>query len=287
MLRALVLLLAVANLLFFAWVQGWLGSGGAPSAAPSPPQVRPERLTVLRPGSPPAPPLAASAASVAAAASAEPHSAAPASDGASAAQATPAAAASAPSAASSAAASAASLVAASAAALRPVVPVAAAAASAEPALACLQAGPFDDGQWAAAASALGALLPAGRWTEQRSPRSGRWMVYMGRYGDLAALERKELELRRIPSVRFERINAPPALAPGLSLGQFDNAAAAQNALQRWAQRGVRTARVVTLQSAGTQVQVRVDGLGPASVARLMAQRSGALGKGFTLCPGAD
>ena len=56
MLRTLALALVGANLLFYAWTQGWLGS-----AAPVPPalqgreperllqQVRPDAVTVLRP----------------------------------------------------------------------------------------------------------------------------------------------------------------------------------------------------------------------------------------------
>lgn len=75
MLRRLLLLLLLANLLFFAWTQGWLGGliGLRPDAQREPErlarQVRPETIVVLPP-SPAAPgrPAAATAAASAAAA---------------------------------------------------------------------------------------------------------------------------------------------------------------------------------------------------------------------------
>jgi hypothetical protein len=256
-LRALVVLLALANLGFWSWQQGWLGTGpAAVASAAAPAPIHPERFTLIVPGA-----VAASAAMAA--------STAMAGDAASSA----AEAASAP-------ASAAAL-----AAVAPSAPASAASAP-EPALACLEAGPFDEQRWVAAQAALRSLLPAGRWTERPQPVPGRWIVYMGRYGDAAALERKETELRRIPSIQFERVNAPPGLAPGLSLGAFEDAGGAQAALQRWAQRGIRTARVVNLVPPQTGVQVRVDRLPPDLQAQLLAQRNAALGKGFVSCKAA-
>lgn len=247
MLRALVLLLAVANGAYWGWQQGWWGA--APTAAArAPAAIHPERFSLILRGAAPASAASSPAAAASSAFAAE---------------------------------ASASGVLASASA-----PGVAASAAPEPALACLQAGPFDEQRWAAAQAALRGLLPADRWVEERVSVPGRWMVYMGRYGDAAALERKETELRRIPSIQFERVNAPPGLAPGLSLGAFEDEAGAQAALRRWAQRGIRTARVVNLVPPQTNVQVRVDRLPPELQAQLLAQRNAALGKGFVACKAA-
>lgn len=75
MLRWLVLALLLANTLYFAWSQGWLGLGGGPAAAREPwrvqQQVRPDRVRVLPPDTVvPAPPVVAPALPASAAASA-------------------------------------------------------------------------------------------------------------------------------------------------------------------------------------------------------------------------
>ncbi|MEY2892170.1 MAG: hypothetical protein RJA98_2078 [Pseudomonadota bacterium] len=274
--------LALANLGVFGWHQGWVGV--APATA-VPATLHPERLTLLAQGgaeaaSVPAAPVAASAG-----ASAGAGAVAGASAAASSAASAPPSGAAAASAAPGVAASAGAMGAASALSTASAASALANKAT-EPALACLEAGPFDEQRWVAAQLALRTLLPAGRWTESRQPVPGRWIVYMGRYGDAAALERKETELRRIPSIQFERVNAPPGLAPGLSLGAFEDAAGAQAALQRWAQRGIRTARVVNLVPPQSSVQVRVDRLPPDLQAQLLAQRNAALGKGFVSCKAA-
>ena len=58
-----------------------------------------------------------------------------------------------------------------------------------------------------------------------------------------------VQLHQLKLQATEVRNAP-ALQPGLSLGQYDNAAAADAALARFAQRGVRTAKVVVLPGQG-------------------------------------
>jgi hypothetical protein len=119
------------------------------------------------------------------------------------------------------------------------------AASAVPvgASACLQAGPFDAAQTEALRQVLtAAALPAGSWTLEGSGKANRWIVYMGRYADAEALDKKRAELR---ALRVD--TAPigqPALAPGLSLGVFSTPAGAQEHLAQLSRRGVRTARVV-------------------------------------------
>jgi hypothetical protein len=118
--------------------------------------------------------------------------------------------------------------------------VAAAAIPAEPTV-CLQAGAFDEPQ-AEAVRRAAANLPAGSWTLDATPVSGRWMVYMGKFADADALDKKRAELRA-RKVDFDRTNNP-SLEPGLSLGRYSTEEAAHRALTTLGTQGVRTARVV-------------------------------------------
>jgi len=116
------------------------------------------------------------------------------------------------------------------------------AASAARAPECLQAGLFDDRQAAAVRQAVEPLLPAGAWTMEAATEPARWIIYMGKYLTPDAASKKKSELRQL-GVSFESLSNQ-ALEPGVSLGGFTSQAAAQQQLDRLAQRGVRTARVV-------------------------------------------
>ena len=212
--RALIALLLVANLAFFAWTQGWLDAVvGVRAIGDREPerlakQVRPELLTIL-------PPEAA----------------------------------------------------------REPEPVA---------LSCLEAGPFADAELAAAQAAAEGTLPAGRGVITKTDRAGEWIVYMGRYVNRETQLKKEDELKR-RRVPFEEVRNPAALAPGLALGRFDQRAAAEQALDGFAQQGIRTARVVELTPAVARSVLRVEKADAALAAQLTALKSDALGKGFTAC----
>lgn len=165
----------------------------------------------------------------------------------------------------------------------PAAPAAAAAAPAEAspaATACLQAGPFDNAQADALRQALAtAGLPAAAWALEPIAPPERWIVYMGRYADTDALEKKRAELR---ALRVD--TAPitlPGLAPGLSLGVFSSPESANEHLAQLTRRGVRTARVVAeqrgptaarlrLPSADAALRAQVQGLGPALAGRSLA-----------------
>lgn len=215
MLRALVLLLALANAGFFAWSRGWLdGVAGVRMAGEREPerlarQVHPESVRLL-------PPIADSD-----------------------------------------------------------LPAAAA-------LACLQAGPFDDAGRVAAEAALQGVVPAGRWTDVTIDQPGAWLVYMGRYPSRNSLARKVEELRR-RKLEYEEIGSPPELDPGLSLGRFDDRLAADEALVRFTAQGVRAARVVELSPATSQHFLRVDGADAALAQRLGGLTIDAPGPGFGPC----
>lgn len=119
-------------------------------------------------------------------------------------------------------------------------PEAAAPTPSQPA-GCLLAGPFDGPQATALRKAL-AALPPGSWKLEEQVEPSRWMVYMGKYSDETALERKRSELRR-RNVAFDTVTVP-ALQPGLSLGRYSSQANANTALKQLETKGVVSARVV-------------------------------------------
>lgn len=248
MLRAFVLLLVAANLGLWAWRGGWLDDVvGVPAYGDRDPQrlARQVRPELVQLG------RADAASAASARAPARPGSAdATASD--------------APSAASPGAPAAAS---------RPAAP-----------LACLEAGPFSpDALVAAEAALVRAALPVGSWVELSVDKPGAWIVYMGRYPDAVQLAEKEEQLRRFPGLAFERVRGLPDLEPGLSLGRFDNRARADAALARLVERGVRTARVITVAAPSTSHMLRIERADAALQARLAALEASALGRGFVRC----
>ena len=140
---------------------------------------------------------------------------------------------------------------------------AASAAAAD--LACVVAGPFAGPDTDLAERQFAGLaLPAIVGQLERGTRGGSYLVYMGRYVDEAALQRKLEELKRL-RVEAEPIRASTAgspavsqdLLPGLVLGRAETAAAANAALADLQQRGVRTARVLTLRTATPLLVLRL------------------------------
>jgi hypothetical protein len=163
--------------------------------------------------------------------------------------------------------------------------VAAAAVAAESRLACLEAGPYDDASLPVIESALASTLPVGTWTRQTSSQPARWIVYMGRYANREAQQKKEQELGRL-RVPFEPVTGAPALEPGLSLGRFLNREAADAALQKLADRGIHTGKVVELAKASSQHMLRVERADPELASKVTGLRLEALGKGFGACASA-
>jgi hypothetical protein len=171
---------------------------------------------------------------------------------------------------------------------RPPVPAVAArsavAASAAVAAApaCLEAGPFEAPEVAAAETALRAAVPGAVWNTVRTEKPALWLVYMGAYPDAETLQRKQQELYRMRD-SLEEIALPAEGPYGLSLGRFASRGAAERALAQWQERGIRTARVVQASPAATQQWLRVERADPALAAQLVALRAGPLGKGFAPC----
>lgn len=116
----------------------------------------------------------------------------------------------------------------------------------DPAL-CLETGPMDEAQAEALRPYLEASWPAGSWVFQKVTIPERWLVYMGKYANVAELDKKRAELAGI-QLDTEAVDSA-ALSPGLSLGAYPTQAQAISALQAFSRRGVRTARVVQEQAA--------------------------------------
>ncbi len=107
---------------------------------------------------------------------------------------------------------------------------------------CLQAGLFDEAQTEAVRKMLETALPAGAWALETTVEPARWIVYMGKFPNAAALEKKRAELDKM-KLKLQPLDNPE-LQLGLSLGRFETQAQAQASLNTLQRRGVRTARVV-------------------------------------------
>jgi hypothetical protein len=210
MLRGLLLLLLLANALFYAWSRGWLGGGEDPQRDPDriSRQVSPDAVRVLNP--------------------------------------------------------------------------AAASAALASTPACVEAGPFRALEAPAAEQALAARLPAGSWSRVSVERPGRWVVYVGRFPNREALERRREELAAL-QVPAQELRGLPEHEPGLTLSSHDSATAADAALETLAQRGVRGARVLTLAAPGTDVLLRIDRGSAELRSQALALQLPALGAGFSAC----
>ena len=108
---------------------------------------------------------------------------------------------------------------------------------------CLQFGPFDDAQAANLRSALeGASLASDLWQLQTVNVPERWVVYIGKFANAQALDKKRAELTAL-NIKSDPVTAAH-LGLGLSLGRFDTEAQASQDLERLRKNGVRTARVM-------------------------------------------
>jgi hypothetical protein len=167
---------------------------------------------------------------------------------------------------------------------QPAASVASIAASSAPiAMAgiCVEAGPFNADDAMNVDEQLRAALPASGWVKQSIPISGLWMAYMGPYQDEAVFERKVNELKRVKGLAFDEVRGGP-YAKGFSMGRFTSEADADARLSALRQRGIRTARVVTIRPAGQVHYLRVAQATQAMQVTLSSLRL-PLGKSFMAC----
>ena len=142
---------------------------------------------------------------------------------------------------------------------------------------CSETAGLDDAQFAALKTALTkGGVPVDGIAERRESKGGAWIVYLGRFADAQAWQQKADELKKL-DVKFDRVNTPASLAPGLSLGQFGNQADAAKRLDQLTKTGVHSARVVTLTPPTILRHLQVRALDPAWHHAAGAQR-------FNSCP---
>lgn len=152
-------------------------------------------------------------------------------------------------------------------------------------VACLEAGPFAAGELATAERILRDLQAPGlSWTPQKLERGGTFIVYQGKFPDDAAFAKRKEELRR-SQIPFDEVRNSPDLEPGLSFGRHESRAAAEAALEQLRNRGVKPARLVTINTPVTVTMLRVERVEPALAQRLTQLALPPLGVGFKICQG--
>jgi hypothetical protein len=121
---------------------------------------------------------------------------------------------------------------------------------------CLQFGPFDDAQAGKLRTALaGSSLAPDAWQLNTVNVPERWVVYIGKFPNPQALDKKRAELTAL-NIKSDPVSAPH-LVLGLSLGRFDTEANANQDLERLRKEGVRTARVVQERAASQTTQLKL------------------------------
>jgi hypothetical protein len=131
---------------------------------------------------------------------------------------------------------------------------------------CWQSGVLDEAQANAVRKVLTAQLPNENGTLDEVKPPERWMVYMGKFANIADLEKKRTQLFAM-KVKVETLTQAP-LGPGLSLGIYDLQEAAADALKALVSRGVRTARLMQYPPATPGYRLRLPALGVEQAAAL-------------------
>ncbi len=125
------------------------------------------------------------------------------------------------------------------------------------------------------------ILPAASWTMQDINTPGQWMIYMGRYPDNEAVERKKIELRRLRI--SSDLPVPTSYQPGISLGAFNNYEQAEEAYKQILSKGARSARIVTEVEPVLGQQLRIERADSAIEELLQKLRPALNGLGFQPC----
>ncbi len=146
---------------------------------------------------------------------------------------------------------------------------------------CLQAGPFDTAQVNALDQALAAALPPGGWQFESVATPERWIIYMGKFANTEALEKKRSELSALKLVPQPLTN--PTLEIGLSLGDYDSQATATAELTKLTQRGIRTARVVLERPASNATYVKLPAVNDGMKQRLNDLKPALAGHSLKAC----
>lgn len=147
---------------------------------------------------------------------------------------------------------------------------------------CLQSESMDAAQSQALQRSLQASeLPSASWEMVSTSTTGRWMVYLGKFANEMALEKRRAELRS-RKIAYDR--AGGALELGLSLGRFSSEEAATRELSHLLNQGVRGARVVQERAAQTLYSLRLPQATAAQRQILQTLQPALQGKTLQPCP---
>ena len=120
---------------------------------------------------------------------------------------------------------------------------------------CLQSDAMDEAQSKKLQQALQqSELPKSSWEMLSNSLAGRWMVYLGKFPNEVAMEKRRADLRN-RKIAFDR--AGGNLELGLSLGRFSTEEAATRELSNMLNQGVRGARVVQERAPQTLYTLRL------------------------------
>jgi hypothetical protein len=147
---------------------------------------------------------------------------------------------------------------------------------------CLEAGPYSPAELVQIDTLARSALPEGSWSLLTRERPGNWMIYLGKFPNHDALQRKADELKRL-NVAFEEIRTPADLVPGLVLARYGRVDEAQEALRRLVDRKVRSARVVQLSAPSISHHLRIPKADAILQANALSLRDQLLGKPFAAC----
>ena len=153
---------------------------------------------------------------------------------------------------------------------------------------CLETGPL---ALTALASAERALLAGGvgegSWVRRSANLPAQYAVVLGPFNSNEALRNKREEIARLrlplEALSLPAVGAGSGPQAGLALGRYDNRATADSALAGYAQRGVRTARVLQLRPAGSEVHLRFDSATAAQAQQLRSLSGELVGAAFAPC----
>ena len=168
-------------------------------------------------------------------------------------------------------------------------PLAVASSSKEPkeeilpeATVCLQSEAMDEAQSKKLQRVLhDSELPASSWQMVTNTVAGRWMVYVGKFPNETALEKRRAELR---SRKMAVDRAGGSLEPGLSLGRFSSEEAATRELSNVLNQGIRGARVVQERAPQTVYVLRLAQATVAQRTLLQGMQPALGGKALRPCP---
>ena len=156
-----------------------------------------------------------------------------------------------------------------------------AAVSAPRSTTCLLSGAIDEGQAEVVRRVARASLPESAWTLDGQATPERWIIYMGKYANVAELDKKRAQLANL-QLTFQQL-VKPELAPGLSLGAYPSQAAAETALEALTRRGVRTARVLQELPSGMAYRLRLPAVDESMQKPLAALKAVLNGKPMETC----